>query len=419
MFVSTQAFSSSTDEEDLQDTRYDSLDWMVWKAAIEKDMRDLKKKVLELEQKSSGGSSKKGPDKLSFANAEDDGCGGLCTCARLIRKRKAALLQCIWLAIFVVALTSVGTVQFLRVKNNRQAEFKPEKKSKTLNYAESDNNLTYEMPYVYIHFVVFSELETQWSSENVNETLEQLLQSQNYFQEKAKIAWLNNDLLLEEEVLPIDEAIAFYREGYIHESRFLGCFRLKFGNPDPSIGSFVWELYINMPDMTLDETLMVAGVWVSLAKQESTLNWGSTIRVSTATAVINKSKIFATIDYTEKVTHTWDEGSVNYFASTLVDYNEVKKPNILPLSDDGLLTIEFKWNSIIEHWEEYVDYDYYDWLSGMGGMISLASTLFFWGAYRLAVIFEEGFSMGILPEMSFIFENKETIGLVKQQVNTL
>ena len=70
---------------------------------------------------------------------------------------------------------------------------------------------------------------------------------------------------------------------------------------------------------------------------------------------------------------------------------------------------------MVEHWVEYIDYDYYDWLSGMGGVLSISAIVFFWGAYYMAVIFGDKNEMGILPEMSFVFSNFENVQLLKDQ----
>ena len=77
--------------------------------------------------------------------------------------------------------------------------------------------------------------------------------------------------------------------------------------------------------------------------------------------------------------------------------------------------ITFRRNLNVEHWEEYVAYDYYDWVVGMGGLLSIASTLFFNGAYYMALILGAKGTMGILPEMKLVFENYEKVNLLKEQ----
>jgi len=62
----------------------------------------------------------------------------------------------------------------------------------------------------------------------------------------------------------------------------------------------------------------------------------------------------------------------------------------------------------VEHWQEYVYYTYYDMISDLGGIMNIGTTVFFWSAYYMALVLEEQ-SMGILPAMSFIFNNYEAI----------
>jgi len=519
MFTSTKlAFDSSFDEDGLQDPRYDSSDWRVWKATIEKDMLDLRDRVKQIEQKDSEllHISKQNLTVMSFANAEDDGCAGLRTCASLIRKRKAALFQCLWLVIFIVTLGVVGTFQGLRVIKNRQAEFKPEKKLKTMNYADSDSKTPYEMPYIYMYFAIYDESGGNWSTETVNNTLEKLLESQHYFQDNLEITWLDDDLYEKDGNLTWNETDAFSDEDFVagQSDRFFGYFRLKPNNPDPSMGSFTYQICINALNMTLDRTVKVVGLWISLEKEKSVLNWGDMVRINIRNAINEGSWINATIEYTEKVIHTWNEGTVTRIIPKLTaeEETELKAEEEETCTctveegpsttageetnrtnrtaedggeetnrtnrtaedgedepeggedehedgengpengedgteeggsgppprrrqpgngiDDqtsngtnighvaGLVTIVFQGNSMIDHWKEYVEYDILDWLSAMGGMINLASLLFFWGAYYLALLFGESFTMGILPEFSFVFHNLENIRLLRNQVKT-
>jgi len=403
------AFESSIDEEVEQDSRYDSSDWRIWKATMEKDMLALRERVRKIEKRDfqARSATKHSLEIMSFANAEDDGCAGLRTCASLIRKRKAALLQCIWLVIFVVTLTAVGSTQFLRARNNRTAEFKPEKKLRTINYADKENDTPYEMPYIYIYFAVHNITKT------ANETLENLLQSQDNFQGSTKVLWLDEDLYEEDADLELNEVAAVIDKEFVEEARFYGYFRLKPSNPNPSIGSFTYKVNINMKDMfaAVDKGVIVVGLWISLAKQESLSDWGNMVRVRTS-GTAARSQIDATIDYTEKVTRKWNGGYVTHIAQKLTDEEEIEVEG----QRAGVTTIVFNGNLMIDYWQEYVDYDYFDWVSAMGGMINLASMFFFWGAYYLAHMFEESFTMGILPEFSFIFYNLETISILRQQV---
>ena len=65
---------------------------------MERDIQNLLKRVDELENKNSSRNFLEEPElsgRKSFTEAQDDGCAGLRTCARLVRSDKASFLQCI------------------------------------------------------------------------------------------------------------------------------------------------------------------------------------------------------------------------------------------------------------------------------------------------------------------------------------
>lgn len=425
MSVARDAFSSSIVEENLLESeltkRFNLLDW---KDRVEQNMLDLERRVLALEKNKMKGLSKKSSNVPSFSNAGDDGCAGLWTCASLIKIRKAAFLQCIWMIIFVVGLTILGITHFLKAKENMEAQFKPEKKYQTINYADEGTDVVYEIPYIYIYFFGAWSNSSDESNVNMNETLELLLKSQNYFENSAWITYFDDSFEEVYIVQPIEEVQAFAEEDY--GRGFFGQFILKLEDPKPSIGSFQYEVEISMPALTLGQRIIVDGFWVSIARNEDSINWRDAIYVSTVNA-LNLSKISTRIDYNEKITRTWSNEKIDYFTTYLGDYSEIEQDNSdykarsfdKTPNDGGLVIFQFRGTPIVEYWEEYVEYDYYDWLSGMGGILGMSSIFFFWGAYYIAVIFRktgERFTMGILPEISFIFDNFESVHLLKKQV---
>jgi len=409
-------------ESDIE-IKYGSLEWKLWKVMLEEDMRNLKKRVSALERNGKDEPERKVELKHteSFATAGEDGLAGLRTCAFLIRSKKAALLQCIWLTIVIVTLATVGIIEFLRASDNMRSEFKPEKKFQTVDYRDSQSDKQYEMPYIYLYFMCFTQSQfanpdLQWSHEEINETLAYLLETQNYFENTAEITYMDEDLNIENRALPTVEAEAFYEEAWMFGQMFLGYFRLKLADPDPSLGSFQYLISINTEALTRGWTLWVDGFYVSVAREMSVMNWEKTIHVSIDKAIARGSKIRATVDYDERVVRTWQNGYINYFTSSLGWYYEEENDNYTADREPGELELTFRGNLMIDYWEEYVAYGYYDWLSGMGGMLSISSIIFFWVAYYLAVIFGEKNTMGILPGISFVFSNLETIQVVKERV---
>ena len=130
-------------------------------------------------------------------------------------------------------------VIFAFLENSRplvQAEFKPQKKTQTIDYGKAIIDEPYEMPYVYIYFVC-QHATYNFSSERerINETLDSLLQSQNYFLNSSHITYESG---FDRHILPIQEVKAFYDEEKVYEQHFHGYFRLKLSDPDPTLGPF-------------------------------------------------------------------------------------------------------------------------------------------------------------------------------------
>jgi len=426
-------YSFSMDEEEEHESgdeiKVISSQWKRWRIAVEQDMRDLRKRVSALERdggdefRFSKGSliTPGGRDRKheSFTTSTEPSC--IRKCAHLIRSEKAAFLQCMWLIIMVITLSTFGILQFLRAHENVSSESKPEKKWQTVDYRDSKSDKQYEMPYIYLYFRCISQDESvnpdsNWSYEEINETLTYLLESLNFFNNSATITYINEEFNLMTKELPIVEAKASFEEALVYGYAFYGYFRLQPANPDPSLGSFQYRLYIDTGAFSRGLPLWVDGFWVSVNREMSIMNWEKTIYVSNGMAIKHGSKISATIDYDEKVLRTWRHGNINYFSSKLGWYYAEEYNNDSADWEAGMMDITFRGNLMIEHWEEYVSYSYYDWISGMGGMLSIASITFLWGAYYIAVVFGDKNTMGILPGISFVFSNLETIQDIKTRV---
>jgi len=416
---------SNDNEEEYEfdiEIKLSSLEWKLWKLRVDEDLRNLTKRLLALERNERGELKRNITSMQSYTTASEDGLGPLSTWALLIRTNKAAFLQCIWLTVVVITISTFGIIEFLRASDNMRAEFKPEKKFQTIDYRDSKSDKQYRMPYIYLYFACTIKNESvinddfDWSYEEINETLTYLLKSQNYFENSASITYLDEDFKISNQDLPIVEAKAFYEEPWVFGDMFFGYFRLQLADPNPLLGSFRYAIVINTKELTRGSTIWVNGFFVSVDREISTLTWHKAIYVPSANAIAYGSKISATIDYDEIVVRKWRKGDVNYFDSTLGWYHEEENNNYSANWEGGEINITFRGNLLIEYWEEYVAYSYYDWISGLGGMLSLASIIFFWGAYYLVVIFGEENRMGILPGISFIFSNLEKIHVIKDKV---
>jgi len=391
-------------------------DWKIWRVAVEQHMLNLRERVKTLELQENVSYPKKQsipPNILSLTTAEDDGFCGLRTCAHLVRSRRAALYQCIWLILFVVALVVLGRTELMKANGNIEAEFKPERKTQTIDYYQTND--PYEMPYIYFYFYIVNENELDVNylyGETVNDTLEEILKSQNYFQNHAYIEYRSEQWEYEDPLpLGIEEASAFYVKESVHENTFYGYFRLKLMNPEISGTYFEFSVSIDMWNLTTNLEVGVHGLWVAVNRDIKTIRLEDMVEVLTLNP-LDFEFITATIDYDEKVTRTMSN-KYNHLFSTSLDV--VEKFEAVDGLEACQIEIKFRSCMMIEHWEEYVHFDYFDWCSWMGGIISISSILFFWGAYYLAIYFGDNNTMGILPIMSTVFYNFEAVHLLRQR----
>jgi len=397
-----------------------SSDWKLWKLGVDKNMRNLSERLSALERKRSDELASNRRCSQSFTIAREDGFSRLRSCALLIRSNKVALLQCIWLIGVLIIVLAFGIIELSRARDNISAEFKPAKKVQTVDYTDSKSDEQYEMPYIYLMFGCYSlndgELndDFDWSHEEINETLTYLLESQSYFQNSTNITYLDEDINLVTKYLPTVEAKAFYLEQWNYDNNFWSYFRLHLADPDPFLGSFRYTIHINPEALTRNRTLWINGFWVSVARDMSNMDIQKSIYVPCDRAMTLGSSIYAEIHYDEKVLRKWREGYVNYFTSMLQWYSEDNNDDAY--YETGEIEILFRGNLMIEYWEEYVAYGYYDWISSFGGMLSICSLMFFVGANFLVKIFGEKNIMGILPGISFVYSNVEKIHILKERV---
>jgi len=211
---------------------------------------------------------------------------------------------------------------------------------------------------------------------------------------------LNNENYESYDNLTIEEAKAFCVEGYISQWGCFGYFRLQLADVKSSTSYFEDHLILDM--CALNSVVGVSGLWVSVEKEIAPrrVNW---VYVSTDDVLKTELSYHSIIGYQERVIRTWNNEDVHSFSISMEWYSQRE------LYSDCSIDLTFRGNLKVEHWEEYVEYGYFDWLSAMGGIMSIARVTFLWGAYHLAVLFGEKNHMGILPQISFIFDNRERI----------
>jgi len=85
------------------------------------------------------------------------------------------------------------------------------------------------------------------------------------------------------------------------------------------------------------------------------------------------------LQYKEKVVHTYD-------GSTISEISQSTSQIFQDFTDsDTSFSLWITIFPIVEHWQEYVEYGYTDWFTGMAGLISLAITIFLFEGKRFFV----------------------------------
>jgi len=397
-----------------------------WKAKLEEGLSELELRISKLESKlemtnnndlriTKLPSSLKLEKQKSFTTARKQGISDFRICAQIICKQRAGLLQCIWLFIFIASFVVLGVNQFLRVRWSLESDFKPAKKHRTIDYTDEENSMLYDEPYIYLYFECYKvdKIEangTFWTRERVNETLEQLMQSQAYFNHSTFVHYMDDDFFIRYEHLPLVKAEAFYEEKYnVTENKpsFVAFFRLLLSNTKPS-SAFELLIYLNINNLLSDKSIRINGFHVGVSRDKSKRIFQETVFMPIEEAIYDGSKLYYGIEYNERVTKTWNSEHVNLLSTNFV-YSHIEKN--WEQKDDwesGIVELRIRPNLQVEHWQEYVYYTYYDMVSDLGGIMNIGTTIFFWSAYYMALVLEEQ-SMGILPAMSFIFNNYEAI----------
>merc|ERR1719285_543516 len=130
-------------------------------------------------------------------------------------------------------ITGVAIALFLIAYSNENAAWKSEKIDYTIDYTDMAANHQYEMPYIFIFFKVSMPryATADWlSPEEINNTLHDLLTSQNNFVNKSGFIYLDNmntNLHDVQSTFGTVNAVALYDEDWVKNDSFIGYFRLK------------------------------------------------------------------------------------------------------------------------------------------------------------------------------------------------
>jgi len=313
-----------------------------WKAKLEEGYSELELRISKIESKleminnnalritKCPSSSLRLEKQNSFTTSRKQGISDFRICAQIICKQRAALLQCIWLFIFIASFVALGVNQFLRVRSNLESDFKPAKKHRTIDYADEEKSMLYEEPYIYLYFECYKvdwieSNGTFWTLEQVNETLELLMQSQANFNYSTFVNYMDHDFFVRYEHLPLVKAEAFYDEKYnVTENKrsFVAFFRLQLTNTKPS-SAFELLIYLNINKLMLDKSIRINGFYVGVSRDKSTRIFQETVFLPIEEAIYDESNLYFGIEYSERVTTTWKSEYVNSLSTNLVySYSE-------------------------------------------------------------------------------------------------
>jgi len=436
---------NSTEASDL-DSAFDLVEW---RSNVDKNILQLERRILSLEKKQYVFDGEKpslckktsfsqcnvtqeiaghfnivsGEPLDSFATADFMGIEYLPTFITLIKSKRHAQLQLLYLLGCSLLFIYYGVIFFLVAKANEDAEFKPETKRYVINYNSTDE--AYEIPYIYIYWYIevaelfenASEDKTAWLNQHGSWLTNQMLESQDHFNNSAVKTYINNstDYFRDSTGTTANASIDSRLDS--DEYGFWGFFKLKLGDPDPAKGSWHLFMLLDVEAMSLNGSVSLEYLFAIISREETPNLDGYKFMLNLGALDDNETVDVFMVRYDETVTHEHG-GKVTYdVRTTLESASEV--PIDLLEETDGIIASNSEIvlyiipDLEVEHWFEYIAYGYGDWLAGMGGLMSLMTAAFFWVSYYTATYFGNGISMGILPSLSFIFSSYEDVHWIK------
>ena len=183
-------------QESISSSLNTAFDHAEWKTNMDNTVAKLQERISRLEEHnmrflngktiSQPGSKlelKKIPSN-SFAEADYEGIGFFRTFTNVIRSNLHAKLQFLVMLVFVISFTWYVVSRFQVAKANEESDFKPESKSYVIDFTKEHETLQYKFPYIWFKLYVTIE-NTTVGELDTYELVDQLLQSQGYFQNRV------------------------------------------------------------------------------------------------------------------------------------------------------------------------------------------------------------------------------------------
>jgi len=389
--------------------------WAQWKTDVVRELASLQTRVALLEREASkrlvSYSLNEGQNhelKTSTQNLSES-AGGAKSFTDRLKTQRAARFQCCWLLICIIFFLYFAVNQLIEADLNEKSQWKPEWKRYVLDYNSPGEQ--YKMPYLWLQFFLQPENETGSDGVDVDETIAQVLNSS--FLGETRLTFLRSNFSWGRDKQEIEEAVGFYSGSSFGGIGVL--IRLTLADPGAFFENWQTILQVNIPSLSFNETYSMTHLKLKVGRtMEKDLTLYEFIDYdSNWTNFEDEAHQMFVIEYSEKVTKkyrsTEEVGIIESELTQTLWPSAEETYSIAGIEvEKGDLVFSFKPDLSVEHWEEYVAFGYWDWLTGMGGIFSLMSTIFFWFAYYLAKLTDPD-GVGILPEMSFVFANFETI----------
>jgi len=216
----------------------------------------------------------------------------------------------------------------------------------------------------------------------------------------------------------VKEVVVDYNSAGVDQTGFWASVRVKFEEPDPSMGNFYFVTRLKWSLMNLNPLLWVDVIYFTITRE----TWGLLpIRGLKLTWYDGMVQLHV-VSYEESVTSrlgTNHRNSIEIYSRSTTGMPPVEAQQWLNISADyGDVIVQVLPDLLVDHWEEYVEYGYWDWLTAMGGLFSIICVVYFSVSYHVGLkLGHDTFELGILSEMSLIHRNIEHIHVIKKFLN--
>jgi len=375
-----------------------------------------------------------------------DHCG---TCWTRILTTKLACLQFTLMILFFIGFVWYAVVGYYEAHSNEQSDFKPQRLMVSKDYGTVDSG-QYDMPYFYLEFWI-TELEDGCEADildAMNCTVDREWTDQDMIDAfsgmwKVSPDWVCSDrcegsvktdelerISLGCEYSEYEGSLDIPEVSFgvvdpdpfdVFDSTFVGYIRFK--PKDPKAGH-LWGCFVDFDtyDITKDnDALLVYPYELRIDKHDhpdfTSKGW-SNIELDIDNILYSADNNVIEVVYGESILTLYQMNIPLYTASGNNEHiYDVKIEEQYPDSSTKYTSINIVLDMPVNELEEYVEYSYLNWVCSMGGLLSLLSVQYYCiCAIMVKVLGQSEWDMGILPVVSPIFLNRESLYWLKAQL---